>query len=64
MASERGLQMAELFRSGKTLQEIGDQFGVTRQRVHGVLKRQGITWRDGGVFLSKGIPTVREKNPS
>ena len=56
--------MAELFRSGKTLQEIGERFGVTRQRVHGVLKRQGITWRDGGVFLSKGIPTVREKNPS
>ena len=52
--------MAALFRSGRTLQEIGDQFGVTRERVRQVLKKfYGITAVDGG--QTKKAADKREK---
>lgn len=45
----RERQMAALYRSGKTLQEIGDQFGVTRERVRQLLTKYfGIRAPDGG----------------
>ena len=40
--------MAELFESGKTLEEVGAQFGVSRQRVHQILSAQGYHRYDGG----------------
>lgn len=45
----REKQMAALYRSGRTLQEIGDEFGITRERVRQLLKKFfGIRAADGG----------------
>lgn len=46
--SERVRHMAELYRDGKTLEEIGLMYGVTRERIRQLLKRTGITANDGG----------------
>ena len=40
--------LAVLYCSGKTLQEIGDKFRISRQRVQQRLKRIGITRNNGG----------------
>jgi hypothetical protein len=40
-----------LFASGKTLQEIGDFYGLTRERIRQILARSGITRTDGGAFV-------------
>lgn len=42
----RAQRMADLYRSGKTLQEIGDEYGVTRERVRQILSDQGLTRAD------------------
>lgn len=45
--------MAHLYRSGATLQEIGDVFGVTRQAVQlRVIAKGGLTKHDGGVKVA------------
>ncbi len=44
--------MAELYRSGKTLQEIGDIYRVTRERVRQIIARLGVTREDGGIYVS------------
>jgi DNA-binding CsgD family transcriptional regulator len=45
----REFQMAALYTSGKTLQEIGNEFGITRERVRQLLtKFFGINREDGG----------------
>lgn len=47
--NERTLQMAALYKSGKTLQEIGDQFGITRERVRQLITvLHGLTRNSGG----------------
>ena len=47
--SFRERQMEALYRSGRTLNEIGEQFGVTRERVRQLLKKYfEITATDGG----------------
>lgn len=45
---DRELAMVALFREGYTLQEIGDEFDLTRERVRQLLKRHGLTGKDGG----------------
>lgn len=35
----RALEMLEMSKQGSTYQEIGERFGITRQRVHAILKR-------------------------
>ena len=40
--------MEQLFRAGATLHDIGRYFGLTRQRIQQILKKRGITARDGG----------------
>ncbi len=40
------LQMARFFRSGRTMQQIGDYFGISRQAVQQRLAAIGITARD------------------
>ena len=47
--TDRERQMAALYKSGKTLQEIGDQFGLSRERVRQLItKWYGIRATDGG----------------
>lgn len=44
----RAEKMAEMFRAGHTLQEIGDEYGVSRERVRQLIKKVGVTGKDGG----------------
>ena len=47
---ERAEQMAAKYRAGATLQEIGDYYGVTRERVRQIMSQElGITRKDGGM---------------
>jgi len=34
-------EMVQLRQGGKTYQEIGDQFGITKQRVYQIIKKAG-----------------------
>jgi hypothetical protein len=44
--SERDREMVRLYEAGElTLAEIGQRFGVSRQRVHQVLRRAGVRTR-------------------
>lgn len=52
---DRGHEMARLYRSGKTLQQIGDVFGVTRERVRQLIKKQGLTRNDGGASVQAKV---------
>lgn len=54
--SERNSRIVEMFKSGKTLKEIGKGYGITRERVRQVLFEFGITGKDGGQALA-----VRER---
>lgn len=45
----RAAQMAALYRSGQTLQQIGEAFGISRERVRQILReRTAVTSQDGG----------------
>lgn len=46
--SERTDHFIMLYKSGLTLQEIGGQYGISRERVRQMLKLAGVTGRDGG----------------
>lgn len=46
--SERDNQMKRLFLRGETLHEIGQKYGVSRERVRQILSRFGVTGKDGG----------------
>lgn len=54
----RAEKMAAMYRQGVTLQKIGDQFKVTRERVRQVLRTVGIDASDGGKALMMRI--IRE----
>lgn len=47
----RAAEMAGLYAGGKTLQEIGEQFGVTRERVRQLLKFSDVTAKCGGASV-------------
>jgi hypothetical protein len=49
--ASRVMEMAALFRNGVTLQAIGIQFGLTRERVRQLLKSAGVARGEGGYLL-------------
>lgn len=50
--TDRAVVMEGMYRAGKTLQQIGDIYGVTRERVRQVLsKYQGVSCADGGLHV-------------
>lgn len=57
---ERYHAMAELYKSGKTLREIGAIYGISDKCIHGCLKRIGISHNDGGrVKLASDLRAAR-----
>ena len=56
----RNAEICRLFQCGKTLQEVGDIFGITRERARQILAQQGLAAPDGGQHLrSKSRKAVR-----
>lgn len=47
----RDAEMVMLFRQGNTLQQIGDRFGITRERVRQCISAMGLCSMDGGAAL-------------
>lgn len=41
-------EMAALFRNGMTLEKIGQMYGLTRERIRQLIKRVGVTGKNGG----------------
>lgn len=54
LTAQRNARMAEMYREGKTLEEIGLHFDVTRERVRQCLKKLGLSKNNGGAFVRKG----------
>lgn len=50
--SDRIEAMAAMYKGGRTLQQIGDLFGITRERVRQLIKKKGMTGKDGGARIS------------
>lgn len=40
--------MAEQYKSGETLQQIGDEYGISRERVRQILAKHGVKRSQGG----------------
>lgn len=52
---ERNKKMANMYAQGCTLESIGKQFGLTRERVRQILKKNGVTAKDGGASLRSSV---------
>lgn len=48
-------RMAELYKSGETLEEIGKRFSLTRERVRQILRKGGVVRSDGGQAIKQEI---------
>ncbi len=48
---DRANQMASMYESGKTYEEIGSCFGISRERVRQILSKLGMTGESGGVHI-------------
>lgn len=46
-------QIVALYQSGKTLQEIGDTFGVTRERIRQILRVNSVPAIEGGATVRR-----------
>lgn len=58
--SDRSERMASLYKSGQTLEQIGAEYGVTRERVRQIIKKHhGLTAKHGGA--SKTAKEKRKK---
>jgi hypothetical protein len=55
--STRNQEIAAMFRSGLTMQVIGDRFLISRARVQKILSEAGIARRDGGAYLRSKAAT-------
>lgn len=50
--NQRSIDMAALYKSGKTLLEIGAQYGITRERVRQIINKfHGLNGEDGGAHV-------------
>lgn len=59
-ARSRAKSMATLYRAGYTLQQIADQYGITRERVRQLLgKYEGMAGRDGGASARAAAKAAR-----
>lgn len=47
-SKERDCDMCNMFRDGIVLEEIGNKYNITRERVRQILRRHGLTRFDGG----------------
>ncbi len=57
-------RMVGLFRTGNTLQQIGDEYGITRERVRQIISRAGIKREDGGVYIKRFLNAAhKERKP-
>lgn len=52
---ERNERMALMHSQGCTLQAIGNQFGITRERVRQILAKRGVKASDGGISVKTTI---------
>lgn len=60
--SERNKAIAELYKTGKTFQEIGEQYELTGERVRQIVKSIGIYRNQGGAYIkSKARMDASEK---
>jgi DNA-binding CsgD family transcriptional regulator len=58
----RADDMASMYRSGRTLEEIGKLYGITRERVRQIItKRHGLRADDGGAHAKAKITSARAK---
>ena len=53
---KRNHDMADLYRSGLTLQEIGNEYSLTRERVRQIVSALGVSKADGGASKRSGLP--------
>jgi len=51
--SDRTIAIIEAFKQGKTLEEIGEQYKISRERVRQILKIEGITSKQGGAHIRR-----------
>lgn len=61
---DAGPQIAALYRAGQTQQQIGDLYGVTRERVRQILAAQGIDGRAGGQTVRTLVAKVHRQRAS
>lgn len=54
-AKERDEEFISLYKSGKTLQEIGEIYGISRERVRQRLSKNGLIKSDGGSHIKTFI---------
>lgn len=51
-SQQRAAKMAAMYRAGMTLQQIGDKFGITRERVRQLMsKHEGMDYNGGGQHI-------------
>lgn len=61
--TERTRQMAAMYKSGQTLQEIGRHYGITRERVRQLItKYHGLRGGDGGATLTSTLARAARLN--
>lgn len=49
--TERNEAIVEAYKYGRTLNEIGEEHGISRERVRQILRRQGVSREEGGISL-------------
>lgn len=59
---ERQEEAVSLYRSGHTLQQIGDKYGLTRERIRQILVAAGVSWTDGGQHVLHKARTTLRRN--